>query len=862
MASRSAEPRLQARRPGLRAAIVVLACAAGLAHGAALAAVFRDARYGEPAPGEPQARLVDVYTPGAPGPHPVLLLLHGAADKSAATALPVRLAARDYVVFNANHRAAPADAQADVVEALRHVARTASGYGGDARRVFLLGAGADAAVAARAATDPRANGGGPGTLAGLVLAGDPGPWPGGRAGAPALLLQAEPDRATRHSIEAWAQRLQRQGLSAQVVAVENAGGAGGVAGEPVLDAVDAWLSASVIPRVQRFENLVFAPDPGLDADPVVAFASAGRALYAAAGRAIWRRDPARVEWQREHEFALPIACLGRWSGRLHAVLADADTLATSQRHDDGNWSAPGGQARRAQRGPSAPICAAAPDGAYVADGRRLWQIDAGGRLQARLELPAAVSGLAVVDGALLVGVEASGGIGPALWRLASDGTAARVLTLPPGQAPWRHLLAVPDPEGGAREVVLGEQDGRLLRYDPVGGHAPVEELDLDAALRAHWGGLAPGSAARLSSDFEPLVQPETGDRVHVAGLAALHPRREAEPWRGAWYLVRDADGRYALGQAAAPDLQWPAAAGLAPIRAVAASPYDADGGRVAWFAGGSPAWIATGTLDRAGPWQGLWWNPAQPGHGLLLQREGGRWLALLYTYDDEGEPTWYRATLQADADELESDAVGLVEQRGPGADPAAAGLQGVGRLALRRGGAAIRESCAADHADASDAGRAVMALELRGREVEWCVQPFRFASWGLPRVAPRGLYGASQGDPRWGLYVETQGIGAAERSLALVFHFDEQGLPRWALGTGPSRGGGSEVELRRYARHCIGCEPRPMRERGAGSLLLRFAGYCGELRGAASLQLAGADARPSLGLRDIALAAVADAACY
>lgn len=853
---------MRAWRPGLRAALVALACSVGLPAGAAMAAVFRDARYGEPAPGEPQARQVDVYTPESPGPHPVLLLLHGAADKSAATAWPVRLAARDYVVFNANHRAAPADAQADVVEALRHVARTASGYGGDARRIFLLGVGADAAVAARVATDPRANDGGPGALAGLVLVGNPGPWPGGRAGAPALLLQAEPDRATRHSIEAWAQRLQRQGMSAQVVAVENAGGGGGVAGEPVLDVVDAWLSASAIPRVQRFENLVFAPDAGVDADAVVAFARAGQALYAAAGRAIWRRGEGTAGWRREHEFATAVACLGRWGGRLHAVLADAGTLASSQRHDDGSWSTPGAQARRAPTGPSAPLCAAAPDGAHVADGRRLWQLDAGGRLQARLELPAAVSALAVVDGALLVAVEASGGIGPALWRLASDGAAARVLTLPPGQAPWRHLVAVPDPEGGAREVVLGEQDGRLLRYDPIGGHAPVEELDLDAALRAQWGGVAPGSAARLSSDFEPLVQPETGDRVHVAGLSALHPRREAEPWRGAWYLVRDADGRYALGQAAAPDLEWPAAAGLAPIRAVAASPFGADGGRVAWFAGGSPGWIATGNLDRAGPWQGLWWNPAQPGHGLLLQREGGRWLALLYTYDDEGEPTWYRATLQADADELESDAAGLVEQRGPGADPAAAGLQGVGRLALRRGAAAIRASCTADHADPFEASRAVMALELRGRAVEWCVQPFRFASWGLPRVAPRGLYGASPGDPRWGVYVETQGVGAAERSLALVLHFDEQGLPRWALGTAPSRNGGSEIELRRYASSCIGCEPRSVQERSAGTLLLRFAGYCGELRGAASLQLAGADARPLPGLRDIALVAVADSACY
>ena len=72
----------------------------------------------------------------------------------------------------------------------------------------------------------------------------------------------------------------------------------------------------------------------------------------------------------------------------------------------------------------------------------------------------------------------------------------------------------------------------------------------------------------------------------------------------------------------------------------------------------------------------------------------------------------------------------------------------------------------------------------------------------------------------------------------------------------------SEIELRRHSGPCIGCDQRPAHASAAGSLLLRFAGYCGEMRGAASLQLLQADSQPLLVLRDVALAAATDAACY
>lgn len=860
MASRSDSGRGGTARRALRARMAALALLLWMLAPLAPAAVFRDARYGEPATGEPGARLVDVYTPDTPGPHPVLLLLHGAVDKSAATRWPVRLAARGYVVFNANHRAAPADARIDVVDALRYVARGAAGYGGDPRRVHLLGADADAALVARAATDPRLAGAIDGGPAGLIVVGDPGPWPGGRAEAPALLVDARSDPGARAAIEAWAEHLRRQGLSAQVVALA---ADAVLAAEPVIDAIDAWIAAGEIPRVQRLENLVFAAPPAAGPGAASAFATLATDLYAAQGNAVWRRASAGGDWRRELEFTAPIACLAAWSGRLHAVLAAADEVAIAQRDDRGGWTQPQRLPRGADGAAGTPQCRIDPaGGAWIKAGRQVWHVDGDLEASALLRLPGNITSIAPVDGSLLMAVEATGSVGPALWRLGPEGTATRVLTLSARQSPWRRLVAVPDPEGGGREVALGEQDGRLFRYDPMSGHAPVEELDLDAALRSQWGGLPDGGPPRLASDFVPVAHPETGDLVHLAGIEVRHPRAREAIWRGAWYLVRDLDGRYALGQVSAPESNWPPAAGLGPIRDLAVSPAVGDAGRVVWFGGSDPGWIAAGSLDRAGPWQGLWWDPQRPGHGLLLQRDGGQWLALLHTYDADGAPIWYRTRLRAEGAGLESDAAGLVAQRGGAGSAAAEAVEAAGRLALRRDPDAIDAACAGAAPASPPTARAAFELELRGRKASWCLQPFRFAPPGLPRVAARGLYGADPGDPRWGVYVETQGTGDHARSLAILYYFDDDGLPRWALGSGLSRHGASELELRRFHASCIGCAARAGADQAAGTLLLRFAGYCGELRGAASLQLALPGATKLLAMRDIALGPASDSACY
>lgn len=99
--------------------------------------------------------LLDVYRPSGPGPHPVLLYVHGGAfimlSKETHWIMALGFARRGYLVFNINYRLAPEHrypaAVEDACAAARWVVENAHRYGGDASRLVYAGESAGANLA-------------------------------------------------------------------------------------------------------------------------------------------------------------------------------------------------------------------------------------------------------------------------------------------------------------------------------------------------------------------------------------------------------------------------------------------------------------------------------------------------------------------------------------------------------------------------------------------------------------------------------------------------------------------------------------------------------------------------------------------
>ena len=197
----------------------------------------------------------------------------------------------------------------------------------------------------------------------------------------------------------------------------------------------------------------------------------------------------------------------------------------------------------------------------------------------------------------------------------------------------RGLTAVPDPNGGDHEVIVGTcaYPGVVYRIDPANDHESVRELDIRAYFAEAWGvDLLTGPCLSAYNRIVPATDPDTGERVHLIPVWVAHPDGQGtEPGQSAWYLVRHADGSYGHGRVYYPALPLPnPPRGLTATRTLEASPFPEDAGRVI-YAGGfdcakqdshNTAWIYRGVLgadvQAAAP---LGLRPASEAGGRVLK---------------------------------------------------------------------------------------------------------------------------------------------------------------------------------------------------------------------------------------------------
>ena len=131
--------------------------------------VVRDVRYAASEGVDPKAQSLDIYVPATPGPHPVMVMVHGGgwrlgdkANRAMWKDKAPHFNNEGWVYISINYRlsngegvpAHPAHVQ-DVAKALAWVHNNVKEYRGDPERMFLMGHSSGAHLAALVSTDER-----------------------------------------------------------------------------------------------------------------------------------------------------------------------------------------------------------------------------------------------------------------------------------------------------------------------------------------------------------------------------------------------------------------------------------------------------------------------------------------------------------------------------------------------------------------------------------------------------------------------------------------------------------------------------------------------------------------------------------
>lgn len=223
----------------------------------------------------------------------------------------------------------------------------------------------------------------------------------------------------------------------------------------------------------------------------------------------------------------------------------------------------------------------------------------------------------------------------------------------------------------------------------------------------------------------------------------------------------------------------------------------------------------------APPTRGMYWDRSRSGHGFDLQRIGENWFFLMYSYRPDDTPLWYLAT----GDVKDGVFAGMASQfdYDPGRSPP--------QQAITDTGGPIRIDFTAatgpgEHAcnDGVDRGNALSTalfdFELDGQHGQWCVEPFVFAH-GRSTPDFTGSWYNSE-DTGWGLTLVTQGNGGAETLMVVLYYYDAEQQPRWALGSASEVDFDSEikVEMLQISGFCLNCPPGGVESTPVGNVRL------------------------------------------
>lgn len=206
------------------------------------------------------------------------------------------------------------------------------------------------------------------------------------------------------------------------------------------------------------------------------------------------------------------------------------------------------------------------------------------------------------------------------------------------------------------------------------------------------------------------------------------------------------------------------------------------------------------------PEPGLYFNAERSGEGLEVHRLPLGYTLIHYGYDDAGNPDWALGIAESRA---QADWVASMDRFEPQLQANAAGA-----ITLNRHRGAYQPVCAiVDQQHIAERMR--MRWQRNDGDLDECVEPL-FQSGAS---ALTGLWAGPENDRGWGLGIHRRGNTLA----VLLYAFDQDHQPRWALGTTTiDTNGVAEVPMQRYAGFCRSCAAQAVTSVAAGSIRLQL----------------------------------------
>lgn len=197
---------------------------------------------------------------------------------------------------------------------------------------------------------------------------------------------------------------------------------------------------------------------------------------------------------------------------------------------------------------------------------------------------------------------------------------------------------------------------------------------------------------------------------------------------------------------------------------------------------------------------GFWWNEDDPGWNVAVHFAGEQMIVVWSTYNAEGRPVWYMGQGSKQNDTWE---IPLRQHEWNVTEAKYVGATDVGELSMTF----------------ATPLTGTMDWQLGSESGSLAITPFVLTD-SLTDADRTGLW-FEPANPGYGLAVQTQGPW----DMTMVYLYDNQGQPTWALGHNRGQLGFQYLELSNFTGSCPGCERGPARlGEGVGELKRVFQG--------------------------------------